>query len=492
MRVPVRVLGDRPTSCSSSPTRSPPSSPANRCGRSGSARISPTVIRGFSEAYGSWKTIWNRRRIARAPAPRAWRSLPSNTTGPDVGRIRLSSSGPASTCRTPTRRRGRASRPARREGRRPRRPYDLATARPNTPPWTGNSLTRSRPRAAAAACRGLSARQRVQSVRRPHADSLTRPRRRALRRSGRPTGDRLAVGGTPARRPRTVRAARILAPGMERAPGRQVDQRRRCAGDGHQALVAHAVEPWQRRQQAQRVRMRGSRRTPRRPCPARPGGPRTSPSPGRRIPATTPRSWVMSRMAVSISLLISISTSSTCACTVTSSAVVGSSAMSSSGSHAIAIAIIARCRMPPENSCGYCRRALGLAECRPGRASRSARSRACLLRQPVVEPHISPICRPTVWTGFSAVSGSWKIIAISLPRICASVLVVRLSRSGPSRPRRRRSGGRGAAEHAHRRDRLAGTRLADDREHLARCISNETPSTALTYLVGVEPGRAGR
>ena len=42
------------------------------------------------------------------------------------------------------------------------------------------------------------------------------------------------------------------------------------------------------------------------------------------------------------------------ACVVTSSAVVGSSAMSSSGLEASAIAIITRCRIPPENSCGYC------------------------------------------------------------------------------------------------------------------------------------------
>ena len=48
------------------------------------------------------------------------------------------------------------------------------------------------------------------------------------------------------------------------------------------------------------------------------------------------------------------STSSTCAWIVTSSAVVGSSAISSDGELAIDIAIIARCRMPPENSCGYC------------------------------------------------------------------------------------------------------------------------------------------
>ena len=37
---------------------------------------------------------------------------------------------------------------------------------------------------------------------------------------------------------------------------------------------------------------------------------------------------------------------------VTSSAVVGSSAISSSGSQASAMAIITRCAMPPDNSCG--------------------------------------------------------------------------------------------------------------------------------------------
>ncbi len=41
-----------------------------------------------------------------------------------------------------------------------------------------------------------------------------------------------------------------------------------------------------------------------------------------------------------------------CACTVTSSAVVGSSAISSFGSELSAIAIITRCRMPPDIWCG--------------------------------------------------------------------------------------------------------------------------------------------
>ncbi len=57
----------------------------------------------------------------------------------------------------------------------------------------------------------------------------------------------------------------------------------------------------------------------------------------------------MSSIAASVSCCAARSTSSTCAWIVTSSAVVGSSAISSVGLFAMAIAIIARCRMPPEN-----------------------------------------------------------------------------------------------------------------------------------------------
>ena len=39
-------------------------------------------------------------------------------------------------------------------------------------------------------------------------------------------------------------------------------------------------------------------------------------------------------------------------CTTTSSAVVGSSMITTSGSAARAMAIITRCRMPPDSSCG--------------------------------------------------------------------------------------------------------------------------------------------
>ncbi len=60
----------------------------------------------------------------------------------------------------------------------------------------------------------------------------------------------------------------------------------------------------------------------------------------------------MTTTAVSNSLCRRSISSRICAWTVTSSAVVGSSAISSFGSLASAIAIIARWRMPPENSCG--------------------------------------------------------------------------------------------------------------------------------------------
>jgi hypothetical protein len=68
--------------------------------------------------------------------------------------------------------------------------------------------------------------------------------------------------------------------------------------------------------------------------------------------ATTPRSWVIMISAVPDSCCSRSSRSRIWACTVASSAVVGSSAMISWALSDSAIAIIARCRMPPENWCG--------------------------------------------------------------------------------------------------------------------------------------------
>ena len=68
--------------------------------------------------------------------------------------------------------------------------------------------------------------------------------------------------------------------------------------------------------------------------------------------ATTPRSWVTKITPLSLSRLSCLISSRIWAWMVTSSAVVGSSAMRTLGDSDSAIAIIARWRMPPENSCG--------------------------------------------------------------------------------------------------------------------------------------------
>ncbi len=67
---------------------------------------------------------------------------------------------------------------------------------------------------------------------------------------------------------------------------------------------------------------------------------------------TTPRSWLISTIAMPVSLRIRASNSRICAWIVTSSAVVGSSAIRRSGFPASAMAIMMRWFCPPENSCG--------------------------------------------------------------------------------------------------------------------------------------------
>ena len=108
---------------------------------------------------------------------------------------------------------------------------------------------------------------------------------------------------------------------------------------------------------------------------------------------------------------------------VTSSAVVGSSAISSCGLQASAIAIIARWRWPPESWCGYestRRSGSGM----PVRCSSSmALARAALGRIASCISSTSAIWLPTVYSGLSAVIGSWKIMPMRAPRMA------RISRS---------------------------------------------------------------
>ncbi len=83
----------------------------------------------------------------------------------------------------------------------------------------------------------------------------------------------------------------------------------------------------------------------------------------------------------------------------------------------MAMAIIARWRIPPENSWGYwLARSVGLGM--PTSSSRRiTRCSSCALGTLLCAVMISAIWSPTLYTGFSAVSASWKIIAMRAPRI---------------------------------------------------------------------------
>ena len=133
--------------------------------------------------------------------------------------------------------------------------------------------------------------------------------------------------------------------------------------------------------------------------------------------AITPKSWVIIRIAICNSSCNRSSSSRICACIVTSRAVVGSSAISRSGLHDRAIAIITRWRIPPESWCGY-----SSIRCSGAGMPTNSSISIALLRASCFETcwcstTDSTIWKPQVNTGLRLVIGSWKIIAISSPRI---------------------------------------------------------------------------
>ena len=95
--------------------------------------------------------------------------------------------------------------------------------------------------------------------------------------------------------------------------------------------------------------------------------------------ATTPRSWVIMMIAMPISFWISFMSSRMPAWMVTSRAVVGSSAIRMSGSQASAMAIMTLCRIPPENSKGYCFMRFSGSLTLTRRSISTALSQACCL-----------------------------------------------------------------------------------------------------------------
>ena len=137
----------------------------------------------------------------------------------------------------------------------------------------------------------------------------------------------------------------------------------------------------------------------------------------------------MNRMLMPVSACRRRISSRICAWMVTSSAVVGSSAISSVGLQAMASAIITRWRMPPDSWCGYSCRRCAAAGISTSSSMRWAWASAALRSSPMCRRTDSAICSPTVKTGFRLVMGSWKIIAISLPRMRRMAGSGRASRS---------------------------------------------------------------
>ena len=122
----------------------------------------------------------------------------------------------------------------------------------------------------------------------------------------------------------------------------------------------------------------------------------------------------------------------------------GSSAISSRGSHEMAMAPTMRWRMPPESWCGYSRtRASGAGILTAVRSSR-ARDQAVRRDAPSCTRSDSATWSPTVKSGLSDAIGSWRIIAIRLPRrrrISRSDLVTRSSPSKRTAPDAMRAAG---------------------------------------------------
>ena len=96
------------------------------------------------------------------------------------------------------------------------------------------------------------------------------------------------------------------------------------------------------------------------------------------------------------------------------------------------MAIMARWRMPPDSSCGYCL-ARRSGELMPTCASAAtARSAASCLETLRCSMMASLIWSPMVNTGFRLVMGSWKIMAMSPPRTRRISSSLSLRRSLPS------------------------------------------------------------
>src|SRR5206468_3132413 len=212
------------------PTRSPRSAgPSTALRRSGSSTTRRTLSRGFSEAVGSWKTIWRSRRWRRSGSSRsAVRSTSAKRTRPAVGS---------------TRRRIRRATVDLPQPDSPTRPRVSPGSRLKETPSTARTALAARPRARSSHAPGP-----------PSGKCLTRPSTASsgMLPLGGVTGD-LVIGGGRARR-RPVLAADAehagAAVGVPAAGRRQEERRDRAGNRLHRHL---AVDARDRRDTGQRL-----------------------------------------------------------------------------------------------------------------------------------------------------------------------------------------------------------------------------------------------
>ena len=318
------------------------------CSSSGSARIWPTVMRGLSDAYGSWKIDLHLAR-AKARAARvsssAVTSSPSRPMRPAVGSIRRSTSRPTVDLPQPDSPTSASVSPAREHEATRRRPPSRVDERPAERRALATTKCFTRPSATSdGSRRALDADSRSLLVERaPRAGTRRQQALRPPERRARPRGD--------ARRRhlahRAERAARLRSGSRAAARSCSAPCPRSPASRGRRRSSRG-----ERAEQPDRVGMLRAREQRVDAAPARRPGPAYITTTSSQTSATTPRSWVMRMIAAPLSSRSLRISSRICAWIVTSSAVVGSSAISSSGSQASAIAIITRWRMPPESWCG--------------------------------------------------------------------------------------------------------------------------------------------
>ena len=135
------------------------------------------------------------------------------------------------------------------------------------------------------------------------------------------------------------------------------------------------------------------------------------------------RSCVMNSMPMPRVARCSPSTAMISAWVVTSRAVVGSSQMRRRGELVSAPAIMTRCSMPPESSCGYWRRWSSGRGRRTARSSSTARASASAFDRRSTSRRVSVRWSPMVRIGLMPARGSWK----TMP-----ALVRRSARSSPT------------------------------------------------------------